>query len=393
MRLRTGILLLGLLPACSGNEEGASSDGYDADTLAAYLSAIPEQERLLAAVPALDEPGALSIAGDAVLGAHGVEFARSVNRPVRALVATLRAITSLPPTQFDAAGRKFVWGPWKHERGVGQVALVIAQNPAGADFRYGYLLLRSTDGSLEGATPVISGGSTPDADEPERGVGVALWDVDADRQFELDHGSADGAERGRGRFVTLFGHEAAEQGDSYFNLAVFRNFVPEEALREDAAAEPLDVDYFYGRFDGEGGMRLDFVDSDVRANLCGTDVESCFAGAPPASPGAERFEYNAFFVNRGAGRAEARLSEGDLDRSARFVECWNPGLRRSSFQVEGTGVNAGMMMETLENGGCAAPADQSAVEIGIPTLDDIDPALLGVMSCAAENGLIGCEQQ
>jgi hypothetical protein len=33
------------------------------------------------------------------------------------------------------------------------------------------------------------------------------------------------------------------------------------------------------------------------------------------------------------------------------------------------------------------------VDLGIPTLDDIDPALLLVMSCAAENGLIGCEQQ
>jgi hypothetical protein len=52
-----------------------------------------------------------------------------------------------------------------------------------------------------------------------------------------------------------------------------------------------------------------------------------------------------------------------------------------------------MMMETLENGSCTAPADQSAVELGIPTLDDIDPELLGLMSCAAENGLIGCEQQ
>ncbi len=50
-------------------------------------------------------------------------------------------------------------------------------------------------------------------------------------------------------------------------------------------------------------------------------------------------------------------------------------------------------METLENGSAAAPADQSAVDLGIPTLDGIDPTLLGLMRCAAENGLIGCEQQ
>jgi hypothetical protein len=40
-----------------------------------------------------------------------------------------------------------------------------------------------------------------------------------------------------------------------------------------------------------------------------------------------------------------------------------------------------------------APADQSALDLGVPTLDDIDPALLDVMRCAAENGLIGCEPQ
>jgi hypothetical protein len=51
------------------------------------------------------------------------------------------------------------------------------------------------------------------------------------------------------------------------------------------------------------------------------------------------------------------------------------------------------MMETLENGSAAAPADQSAVDLGIPTLDDIDPTLLGLMRCAAENGVIGCDQQ
>lgn len=121
------------------------------------------------------------------------------------------------------------------------------------------------------------------------------WDVDADRQFDIDHGAADD-----------------------------------------------------GRVDGAGDLRLDFVDSDVLANICAEDVAPCFGDTPTASPSSER--------------------------------------------IEGTGANVGIMMETLENGSGAAPADQSALDLGIPTLDDIDPALLGVTSCAAENGLIGCEQ-
>jgi hypothetical protein len=46
-------------------------------------------------------------------------------------------------------------------------------------------------------------------------------------------------------------------------------------------------------------------------------------------------------------------------------------------------------MVEMENGTCAAPTDQSGMLLGLPTLADIDPAMLGVVSCAAEIGLIG----
>ena len=70
-----------------------------------------------------------------------------------------------------------------------------------------------------------------------------------------------------------------------------------------------------------------------------------------------------------------------------LVECWSPTLDRTSFQIE----TDGAMVETMENGGCAAPADQSPSELGLPDLGDIDPAMLKAMTCAAEQGLIGCE--
>ncbi len=349
--------------------------------LTAYRRAIPAQDRLLASEPGIEQTGALTRRGDAQLARYGVEFARSVNRPVRALVATLRALSDLEPSHFDSEHRRLVWGPWDNVRGPGQVALVVEENAPSADFQYSYLLVRTMDGELESATPVIVGGATPDAADPNLGAGVALWDVELNRAFEEQHGG-DAAAAGHGRFVTLFGHDIAEDGEAYFNLAAFRNFVPADGDE----ASPLDVDYFYGRFDGRSGTRIDFVDSDVLANICATSTDSCFAS--PATPSAqiERFEYDAFFVDRGLGRAEVRLSEGDLAQAARFVECWSPSLERTSFQVE----ESGSMVETLENGSCTAPADQSASELGIPSLDDIDPELLGVMSCAAENGVIGC---
>jgi hypothetical protein len=387
MNQRGCLLLLPALTFACGANEDAAGDEFTSQTLAAYRRAIPAQERLLASEPGLSQTGALTRSSDAVLADYGVELARAVNRPVRGLVGTLRALSELEPSYFDAAQRRFVWGPWDNERRVGKVALIVAENDAGADFEYSYMLVRSPGEALDGATPVILGGATPDVSDPELGVGVALWDLEANRAFEAENGG-DPASAGRGRFVTLFGHDSAGDGEAYFNLAAFRSFVPGDAEAGERA-EPLDVDYFYGRYQatqGTQGTRIDFVDSDVLANLCGQSPASCFSS--PAAPSAEieRFEYGAYFVDRGLGRAEVRLSEGDLAEPAQFVECWSPSLERTSFQVE----TGGAMVETLENGSCTAPADQSAAELGLPTLDDIDRSLLGLMSCAAENGAIGC---
>lgn len=48
-------------------------------------------------------------------------------------------------------------------------------------------------------------------------------------------------------------------------------------------------------------------------------------------------------------------------------------------------------MDMLENRSRAAPADQSALALGIPTLDDLDPKLLGVMM-SGRRRRIGGEQ-
>ena len=388
MRNRAILLLPTLVFACGGEPPPDAGDPYETSTLATYLQALPELDRLSAGVPTADDiPGALTHAGDAVLAAEGVRFARAINQPVRRLVIALRDIVAFPPTRFDATRREFLWGPWSNPGQLGKAALVVRENEPGSDFEYSYALVRATKSDLSDATPVISGGSTPDAENPNHGVGIALWDLEADHDFVLAHdSSAANSEAGRGRFVTLFGHRAASAGDALFNVAVFRDFVPERTLEQSEAPGPLDIDYFYGRFQGADGMRVDFVDSDVLADLCDTSADTCFEHDVVADSD-EHFDYNAYFVNRGLGRAEARLSEGDLEASVHLVECWSPTLDRTSFQIE----TDGAMVETMENGGCAAPTDQSPSELGLPELHDVDPALLRAMSCAAEHGLIGCE--
>lgn len=383
MTTRRCLVFLPLCLACgAGGERG--SDGYTSEALAAYRRAIPAQGRLLAAEPEGARTGALARAGDAELAAFGVELARSVNRPVLALVGALRALSELEPSSFDRAQRRFVWGPWDNERGVGKVALLVTKNGAGAELEYSYLLVRTLGDDLDTATPVIIGGATPDPSDPELGVGVALWDVEASSAFDAENGGLPGS-AGRGRFVTLFGRHTADEGDARFNLAAFRRFVPGD-VEDGADAAPVDADYFYGGFESQEGPRIDFVESDVLTNVCAADTGSCFGSAAAASSEIERFEYGAYFVDRGLGRAEVQLSEGDLPAPTRFVECWSSALARTSFQVEASGA----MVETLENGSCTAPTDQSAAELGLPALDDIDRGLLSLMSCAAELGAIGC---
>lgn len=391
MRTRTLLCLPALALACgSGESQTEPNDTYSDETLAEYLQALPDQERLSSSLPTADDtPGALTAGGNAALAAQGIVFARAVNRPVRTLVTSLRLITAFRPTFFDAGEQKFVWGPWDNEDGVGKVALYVQKNAPGADFEYSYALLRAATEDLALATPVIAGGATPDPEDRFRGVGVALWDLEANHQFELAHDPAGGVGRGRGRFVTLFGHHASATGDAAFNVAVFRDFVAERELGATADPEPIDVDYFYGRLISSRGERVDFVDSQILADLCDSSAESCFEN-DAVRDADEQLEYDAFFVNRGLGRAEALVSAGDLSSPVRLIECWSPGLQRTSFQI-GAGTSGEAMVETMENGSCAAPADQSASELGLPTLEDVDAALLDAMSCAAQRGLSACD--
>lgn len=385
MHIRNTAWLPLLTLACGG--EPAEQEAYDSATLAQYRLAIPAEARLVSSVPtATSQPFALVAPVRAVLAEQAVGFARAVNAPARSLVAVLREIVDQPPSSFDASRRAFTWGPWPSETGVGHVALVVTKNEAGADFAYSYALQRSSDAEPENGWSVIVGATTPDPDASDRTVGVALWDLGLDSGFQLEHDPNYAADAGgSGRVVMLFGHAAGSR-QALFNVALFRDFLPGSSDRDDPAMAPIDVDYFYGRFADDEGAVVDFVDSELFADLCDGAPDSCFERDAIADAD-ERFGFNAFFVNQGLGRAEARLSEGDLTESVNMVECWGADLRQSSFSVR----VPGDMVETVSNGSCEAPADQSATALGLPTLGDIDPALLEAMSCAAENGLIGCE--
>jgi hypothetical protein len=380
--------LFGCGTSASDDTNGLPADesaSYDATKLAEFRRALPQDERLTAGVPAPDaDPSALTQRGNAELARLAAESAIKVNVPARLVVATLRAIVKTPPTLYDSKKDEFVWGPWDNDDGVGQALVYIRKNPKGDDFEYGYALVRLVDSDLATLTPVIWGGATPDT-----GVGVTLWDFEANAEFDAtyDPGYDPEARRDAGRFAMVYGHGEQANGNFAFNVAVFRDFTSKDAEPD---TEPADLDYFYGHFAGDDGNVIDFVDWDLTANLCNADAASCFEQPDPGA--SEALRLRAAFLNRGQGRAEAAISQGDLSGTVTAVECWDETIDRTAVVVSSDDVLL------LEDGACTGGFEQSLTELGVPSLADVDPEVLAALDCVASNGvasngLAACEKQ
>jgi hypothetical protein len=369
--------------ACSASPEA----DYDPATLDTYLSALPAEARLTADAPAADvgSTGALTYGNPAALAVESARFARSINAPAVQVVRTLRAIVRTAPSLYDSSKREFLWGPWDNEDGFGQLSLYIRQNEEGADFRYSYALVRMVDDDRADATAVIWGAATPDPDDEDKGVGITLWDVEANAAFEREHDPAfdESAQHGGGRFVMLYGHHEEGEREALFNVAVLRNFVPDDA---DANEGPADLDYFYGRVLESNDRRLDFFDSAISADLCDATADSCFENDSNADA-PESLDFLAVFVDGGVGRAEATVRDGDLDAPVSLIECWDAGFARTFIHLESDG------SEVIDDGACAAPMDQSMSSLGLPNLSTIDTDLLAALDCVAQHGVDSCSSQ
>lgn len=375
-----------LLAACGGSSDAdpnVDSVGYDMQLLEEYRAALPESGEVEAPTPGPEaSPNALSLLGDAELARLAIQSARDVNAPARWVVHLLRAITQVPPTLYDSEKKEFVWGPWDNEDDYGQVMAYIRENSADEDFEYSYAFVRLVDSDMATATPVIWGGATPGEDDA-RGVGVTLWDFEANNAFEESHDPEFEATeaRDRGRFAMVYGRGEEDDGEFTFNVAVFRNFVSKDA---EAGAEPADLDYFYGRFQGLDGNVLDFLDWTLSGNLCAAEPSTCFES--PEAGAAESLNLRAAFINRGIGRAEATITDGDLAQMVGFTECWDEDIYRTHVTVVADG-------EAIHSEGtCGEPFSATLHDLGVPTVADLDAELLLKMDCVATNGLAACEE-
>jgi hypothetical protein len=364
------------LLACTLAED---DEEYSFAQLAAARAAIPPAARLESGVPTpSNNPGALSLDADSETAALAIAAATEINQPVADMIAILETIVALPPTLYDSSTRQFVWGPWDNDEGVGQVLAYIRENAPDDDFAYAYAFARTMDGDVTQAVPVIWGAATPDTENPDYGVGVTLWDIDANNAFDDAHDPSAVAGPEQGKVVMLYGHGEADGAEILYNLAVLRNFRGDDG---EPSEGPVDSDYFYGRATSEGGA-LVFLDWEFDYDVCDAD-SSCWEDQTVADAD-ERFSLRAAFVGT-AGRGEATVSDGDLSAPIELVECWDSQLTTTYVSVD-TGT------ESVSDGTCGWGESVSLADSGVPTLADVDAELMDALICVAENGVEACEE-
>lgn len=352
-------------------------DDIDQALLAEYRAALPSMGQLGAKAPEGSVASILATGDPALYPTSSYDIATGINGAVTGIIQLLDDVTSIEPTIFNSETNEFFWGPFPNEDGIGYVAAYIREGRPDADFQFEYALLRGIDNDVAKLTPVIWGGATPDPENEDHGAGVTLWDFEANRAFEEEH-NPDFANLvlDRGRFVALYAAGVDENdpaAEAAYVLAVFRDFVS----IDNPDAEPANLDYFYGHYENE--IKVDFL-----------DWEANFDVTEPADGLAENVGVRMAFLNEGVGRAEADAVGGSLTegQEASVVECWNAAIEQSyiSFEV----LEGGETIASAEEGNVADCGlfTASLDDLGVPSLDDVDPGLRAILDEVARTGAV-----
>jgi hypothetical protein len=390
---------LTVLPACDGGGPG-DGDGdtadYDAELLAAYKRALPSAEVLTAPQVSGQGNPNMVIGETAEYPQFAAPIVEGINQHISGIVDGLRAITDTEPTIYNSETLEFVWGPYDNddsELADDKVLVYIKDEGEDADFRYGYALARGIGNDLSTYAPVIWGGAKPDPANEDHGVGVTLWDFEANRVWEDEHNPEHG-DLTQGRFAALYmkGLDADnENNETTVVLASLRGIVSED----DPTAQPIDFDHLYGHVEiadpattePVGIETFDFVSLEMNADF-----------HPEGNPDGnqELLVLDVVALDAGIGRGEVTVSGGTLDdvgeAFAAFdgTECWDATVAQTYLELVATADDgAETVVQTdgaLEDCGVFAT---SLVDLGVPSLDTIPQDLRAALASAAENGIAG----
>jgi hypothetical protein len=393
MKLTRWIVCLPLALAACGQDEGP---GYDEKLLAEYRAALPSEGRLSASGPR----DVARAAGDAVYPNAVVDGVTGVNGMVQNIVVLLRAVVALPPSLFNSETQEFVWGPWDRDDGAyGQVLVYIRKNagyPDTEDFQYSYAFVRRDSPDVASWASVIIGGATPHPTDPDLGAGVTLFDFTMNDAWEQAHDAAydSTAAHTLGRFLAFYGAGTETDGRFAFNLAVFRDFSPADGS---TGGVGVDLDYLYGRWTGNDSNTLTFLDWEATADFC-SPGPACYDQNSGTSALDEVNGIRLAFFNDGQGRAESKLSGGDLGATVvDAVECWNGTVEQThlSWTLDGGATYyypdaTGRPWFSQDAAvGCGSVFMRTLDNLNVPSIAKMrveNPGLIELMGCVAENG-------
>ncbi len=374
------------LPVCFVMFTACGADETSDDArLAQFRAAIPSKSQLSARSP---QPSGTRMVGDPALyptAAH--DIVAGINGSVSGIIDLMRAIVSLPPTFYNSETEEYVWGPYPNRNDYGTVAAYIAKQPQGADFEYAYALIRGAGNDVATMTPVVWGAATPDPTDEDNGVGVTLWDFEANYAFAQAHDpNAASKAYDRGRFVAIYGRgaDAADPEQTFaFVVAVLRAFVP----KDEPQKLPADLDYFYGRHVG-ADAQVDFLNFAVGIDIHEDGINTA----------AEDVDVHMAFLNEGYGRADVSAVGGDLapNEAVLGTECWDNSIGRQYLLLERYLDSVPQPPPYVEEGALAncgpdingTPLfSQSLDALGIPSLADVPADLMAALDEVATHGM------
>lgn len=215
------------------------------------------------------------------------DVTRTFNGSSAWVLVLIHSIVQFPVTSVD--GDKYTWGPWSDALDPAEYKLDVRDL---GDGTYDYQLSgRSKTQAGAQFEVVIDGTSDPRAGEA-KGKGELLLDFEAGRRVNpIDAGDA------RGSVVVKY-----DLTQRHLDLAI-------DSI--DDRGQPVQADYAYTEAaDGAGDMTF-----NINGDAGGTTKT-------------EQITLRSRWQGNGAGRADARLTGGDLASSAIASECWDTQFKR-----------------------------------------------------------------
>jgi hypothetical protein len=216
---------------------------------------------------------------------------RTFNTGAGWVLVLIHTIVQYPVTSTN--GDTYTWGPWSDALDPAEYKLDVT---AMADGTYEYQLSGRSKTQLGSAFEVVIDGKADPRMGDLKGNGEFLLDFDA------------------GKRVNPIDADPESRGSINVNYDLAARHLDLQIMTTNDGGEPVMADYAYNQtLDGGGDMVF-----NVDGNAGGTTAQ-------------EQITLRSRWQSNGLGRADARLTGGDLATTAIASECWNAQFKRTYY--------------------------------------------------------------